>query len=598
MGVRVLPAIRALAISATVVTIGGACSVAELASTDSVPMVVNACEEDTDCAGAAANAGICTRGICVASSGNVQAAFVEVTPPAVAFYGAGDSFLIPLEGLDHGRWDHDLTLPSYAEVEGMLTTEANILGQLPSEACEQAFDSASGSLRVHVELSRSDALHGLPALSVAANAELTNEGWRFAENVPPGRYDIYATALSGCDEDFPPVFVSGQPLEAGEVTLALHVGALSTLSGIVSPPAKGSGHVSLGDWRVSLVEPGQGRLISTTGKLGESNPTNFKLRYQPLSDVSPLLLLTPPEDVVAPEILWDLSALDLDGDGQVSPNLESLDTSTVRVRGTMVDANVTPVAGASVRLRSEHLLGAAKGLSARYEAVATSDEEGTIALDLLPGTYQVVVTPPDQTKLAVTETLWEIARTPPVQAGRTVALEPRQELRGSAIEPLGSSPLSGASVTLLPSTIATPDYLERALNPATVNPRVASAVTDSDGRFAIAVDPGRVDLSVKPSEASGFPWLVRARMKVPRAPLGEMPSSFPVPLAGTLRDPGDNLVQRALLRVFAMLDDDSPSGLARSAEMLSGDGVLQIAEGRTDESGDFVLLLPSRLLSE
>jgi hypothetical protein len=571
----------------------GACSVSELENMSAAPKIVNTCEVDADCKTANTHRGTCGSGMCIASSGDIDTAFLEVIPPASAYWGAGDSFLVALDSLSHGDWARDISLPKHASITGRLTTSTGLLGEPPSESCAQIFDPSTQSLRVHLELSRSDAALGLPALTVSANAEKAkNGGWEFKTSVPAGTYDVYATALSGCDADFPPLFAPGQSLESGDVTFELHVGALSTLTGLVTPPTKNTDqHVSLAGWQVSLVEPERGRVISTTRKLNDSNPTNFGIRYQPLTNAAPLLQLTPPKDTVAPVVFWDLSVLDLDGDGQVEPSLATLDLSTVQVSGSVVDDGVNPVAGASVRIRSTQLLGAAQGLSARYETTTTSDGEGAISLPLLPGTYQVVATPPDREGLAIARTTWTIGRSPAHQAGRTVELPALPLLQGSVLDPVGSRPIEGIPVNVIPSTFGTSRFFDRILDTAPLVPRATSGFTDDLGRFSVGVDPGIVDMSAQPRESSKFPWLVRARVEVPADPLGPMFVSFPVPVAGTLRDPSGNPVQQALLKVFALVDSSSPSTPRGSPTV----GVLQVGEGRTDKLGHFTLLLPAQL---
>lgn len=570
----------------------GACSVSELESASAAPSVVNSCEEDADCKTTNTHRGTCGSGMCIASSGEISTAFMEVVPPASAYWGAGDSFLVELDNLSHGDWARDIALPKRANIiTGRITANAGLLGEPPSESCAQVFDPSTQSLRMHLELSRSDASLGLPGWSVTANAEKAkNGGWEFKASVPAGSYDVYATALSGCDADFPPLFAPGQSLESGDVTFELHVGALSTLTGLVTPPTNTTeGHVSLAGWQVSLVEPERGRVISTTRNLNDSNPTNFGIRYQPLTNAAPLLQLTPPKDTVAPVVFWDLSVLDLDGDGQVEPNLVTLDLSTVQVSGSVVDDEVNPVAEASVRIRSTQLLGAAQGLSARYETTTTSDGEGAISLPLLPGTYQVVVTPPDRAGLAIAETTWTIGRSPAHQAGRTVELPRLARLEGTVLDPVGGRPLGGIPVTVIPSAFGTARFFDRILDAAPLIPRATSGFTDDLGGFSIGVDPGMVDMSAQPRESSKFPWLVRARVEVPADSLGPMFVSFPVPLAGTLRDPSGNPIQQALLKVFALVD---PSPTPRGS---STGGVLRVAEGRTDKLGHFTLLLPAQL---
>ena len=155
----------------TLASVVEACAVEEFDAAPTTPIVANTCEQDVDCV-SESGSGTCGPGICVAATGDILAAFVEVAPPAAAVFGAGDSFLIPLEDLEHGRVNEDLILPAYAEITGKLTTPIDLLGNPPTESCEQAYDSATQTLRVHVKLSRSEAVQGLPSLEVAANAEL------------------------------------------------------------------------------------------------------------------------------------------------------------------------------------------------------------------------------------------------------------------------------------------------------------------------------------------------------------------------------------------------------------------------------------------
>jgi len=533
--------------------------------------------------------------MCVASKGAVDTAIVEIVPPASGYYGAGDSFLMLLENLSHADWSRSITLPKYTALSGTVGTTAALLGDPPSEACEQAFDATSGTLKVHVELTRSDAVHGLPSVSFAANAELTDSGWRFSADLPAGRYDIYTTVLAGCDADFPPLLTPGQILEPGDVTLETTVGALSTLSGTVTAPLRvpedPASFISLSGWTVSLIEPQLGRVISTQRKLNDSNPTNFQLRYQPLDGVSPLVQIAPPEGVTAPTLLWDLAALDLDGDGQVHPDLSALPMATVHVKGRVLGPNAEPIGGASVKLRTTDITLAPQGLNARFETTLVTENDGVIDVELLPGSYQVLVTPPNTSDLAITSAQWVIASTPPEQAGRSVELERAAALDGVVVSPAGSIPLSGLTVGVTPSVTAKKSFLDRSVAPLAATPRSTSGETDAYGAFSLLVDPGRVDFTGRPTADSNFPWLVHARVDIPAASLGTLSPTFPIPIAGKIVDPSGNPVQRAQLRVFALLDGTSTV----TRDLDGAQGALQVAEGRTNDSGHFQLLLPSTL---
>ena len=587
------------ALAAATVSVFGACAVQQFEQAGAGSLIVNACTTDDDCRTQNGADGICGPGKCIAAKGNIDSAIVEIIPAASAFYGAGDSFLIPLENLSRGDWSRSITLPNYAKLTGKVGADAALFGDPPSEACEQAFDAASETLKVHVELTRSDAIHGLPLVSFAANAQQKGSGWIFDVDLPAGRYDIYTTVLAGCDADFPPLLTPSQNLEPGDVTIETTVGALSTLSGTVSAPLRQqndpTAFVSLTDWTISLIEPGLGRLISTKRKLNDSNPTNFQLRFQPLDGISPLVEIAPPEGVIAPTVLWDLSVLDLDGDGQVHPDLSKLDLTTVHVRGRVVGPSVEPIAGASVKLRTTQITGAMQGLSARYETSLVTGDDGAIDVSLLPGTYQVLVTPPGTTGLAIAVAEWIIPRSPAEQAGRSVELLPLSALEGTLVDPVRALPLENITVGVIPSFTSPKSFLDRSVGPIAITPRAASGVTTADGMFSMPVDPGLVDFTARPSTEAGYPWIVRARVDVPTDSLGTMAPTFPVPIAGRVVDPDGYAVQRAQIRVFALLDPTEPGGISRDLSPKGGQSALQIAEGRTNDTGHFELLLPSGL---
>ena len=587
-----LPQMTALVLASWLLV---SCGVDAAESFDSGPRLINTCEVDTDCKSTAARDGVCADRMCVAPIGQIDKAYLEVVPPASARYGAGDSFVLVLEGVSHGSYASDLILPEYAVFEGMVTTLPSVLGEIPSDDCEQVYDPSSQSLQVHVELYRNETPNGLPGWSVLTNAErpVVGASWVFKGSAPPGTYDMYATAMGGCEADFPPLFAPGLVLASGRGgPLTLHVSALSTLSGTVTAPRKtGGDHVSLDGWTVWLVEPTQGKVISTTRKLNHGATTNFRIRYQTAADRSPLVQIIPPKEMVAPVVTWDLSVLDLDADGVVDPDLSSLDLATVQVTASVVDSGFEPVASASVRLRSTALLGASLGLNARYDTLATTDADGMINLPLLPGTYQVDVVPPDYTDLSITQAVWTVGRSPAFQAGRTIEVERKQTIQGSVKDPIDNRVFEEIAISVSPSLMRSTSYYERLFELPSVLPRATSSITGAQGVFVVGVDPGIVDIIAQPSESSKFPWMLHANVGVPRDPMGEMHISYPVLLAGTLRDPTDGYpVQQAKLRVFAVTNPGSSSSLPPQVDATA---VHLIAQGRTDKNGAFTLLLPS-----
>lgn len=566
-----------------------ACSVPAFVIEPGASPVSNSCEKDTDCAGV----GICANSMCHASGGELSQITVEVVPPASSYFGAGDSFLVTLQDVSSQRGKAvDIKLPKYAAVVGNVLLGSNVLGgPIPIE-CAQVMGS-DGSIGVRVDVSRSDAVYGLPAFRAAANATASNGLWSFALSIPPGPYDVYITMMNGCQ--LPPIFERGRVFEAGGASTSFTVPAISMLSGIVKLPLDGQMQpISLENWTVRLVEPAGGQVISTTRKLGASNPTNFRILYVPLAGgASPLLEISPPDGLLAPSVLWDLSVIDLDNDGQVGLDLGALSWSTVHVRARAQDqVSGGGLGDASVKIRSLQLNGANQGLTATYEATAKTAPTGDFDVTLLPGTYRVVVVPPSGSNAIAVER-WNVGASPSEQAGRVAEVRRSTNLTGSIVEPVQGAPLSGIQVELVPMPVVSA-VLAEALGLGSVVPRKVGGTTDGVGALLLSVDSGAFDFSVRPDDSSNYSWLVRAGLSVPESAgptmdLGKMKLGFPVVVEGTVRDPDTNLVQQGLLRVFALVN--RPSG--SSGQPLPA--AVQVAEARTDSGGHYRLLLPSSI---
>lgn len=561
------------------------CSIEELDADTGLGSVRNECQSSSSC-----GAGSCVRGMCVAASGDFDSIIVEIVPPASAYFGAGRPFLIPMSQVRAGAYDQLVQLPNYAHIAGRVTVEPTLLGEPISEACAPAYDEANQTLGVHVQLARSDGARGLPSGNYAANAEQKGAGWAFNTVVPAGRYDLYVTALGSCSVEFPPFLLTNQELAAGTVAMDLTVGSVSELSGQIRTP-KSTG--SLQDWTISLIEPDQQRLVSTARKLGTGASTNFdRIRYQPLPDnITPIIRLAPPSTIVAPTLFWDLSVVDLDGDGKIELDLSNLDLSTVRVRGRAETPEGSGISGATLSLRSTALQAASHGLIAVYHTSVQTQPDGTFELELLPGKYRLALVPPDDSALAITRTEWIVAPEPAEQAGRTVQAQGLALVTGTVTAPVTGQPFADMLVSATASPLAPSSAIEQLVNPLLVYPRNGSALTASDGSFSLGLDPGTYDLAAQPGSSSRYPWLLLPQTVVASEglALGELRTSLPVVVSGVLHDPFGNPVQQASLRVFAPVNtaEEKLDGLEAAS------GVLQVYQGRADDNGRFELMLPS-----
>ncbi len=564
------------------VSLFAACSVPATEAASTPTVAENTCSRDSDC-----NPGVCGAGRCVAAGTDLDPLILEVVPPASSHFGAGDSFLVEIDNpSDRSRSTaRDITLPRYATVEARLVFEPQVWDVLSSTPeCDQV-RGPDGSMGVQVSVSRSGRPAGLPIWSSVATAKSGDGGWEFKLSLPADSYDLYLTLLNGCM--LPPVWLRNVQFDSGTYSHpAFKVPSLAELSGKILLDDS----VSLKDWTIRLIEPTGGLPISTVDEPLE----NFLLYYVPPgAGVTPLVQVAPPQGVVAPTVLWDLSVVDLDNDGKVGLDLSHLTWSVTTVRARVErEASSQGMAGATVVLRSKRLAGAPEGLTASWETTVRSNAEGDIEAQLVPGDYQVIVTP-ESAADAMTEHTWTVASEPAVQAGRVLTVRSARRLTGIAVEPQGGSPLSSSPAEIVPIA-PTPGMLEIALGAAASSPRSLTAETGSSGEFLLPVDPGLVALLVRTPEESGFPWLVRSGIEVEVGgtadlDLGTLSATYPVMIEGTLRDPDGNLVQRARLRAFGLVG--AKGGVVAKGE--AARRALQVAETRSNESGRFRLLLPA-----
>jgi hypothetical protein len=123
------------------------------------------------------------------------------------------------------------------------------------------------------------------------------------------------------------------------------------------------------------------------------------------------------------------------------------------------------------------------------------------------------------------------------------------------------------------------------------------AALSSEGRFFVRSDYGTFDLSVRPSQETGFAWLVQPSVEV-TAPNQALPDdlqmTWPVVYEGTVNSSSVGRLPGALIRTYVYIGGDGEV-VSDPADATS---VLQVAETRADDEGRYQLLLPSRVGSQ
>jgi hypothetical protein len=484
------------------------------------------------------------------------------------------------------------------------------------------------TIQARIEFSRTGAVGGVPILGltnvpVTVDTGLNAGAWNASTSLIPGTYDIYIQPVSPSACPLAPRILRGVEVPAQIVPSSppatLELATHARLNGKVQRTGGGT----LVDWQVDIIEPLDGRVISTSARLGPTDGptpiTNFDISYQPLTPRptsansmggGPLIRISPPMTMAdtAPTVFWDLAAADLAGDGHCNLDMSGLPRTEqlVDVSGQVNNPGVR----SNLQFYSLSLDGAI-GLTAAFNKSVMTDNLGRYTTRLFPGQYRIVVIPvasgsdgdvvPPATKdgspapmgaasrpWAITESKQAITQ----DAAQTIdiALTAKRSVKGNAFA--GNHATAGATgatleafPTILPNEVGA---LKIALAQSPVLPPNASVQVASSGGFALPLDPGDFDLSLRVPESSNFAWWVWPAAHVAPDPNGQpilievarLP--FPVPLEGIITVP-DAVGVRKPLRGAAV---------RAYAKVPMSTGVTKVGDTRTDDMGRYRLRLP------
>jgi hypothetical protein len=219
-------------------------------------------------------------------------------------------------------------------------------------------------------------------------------------------------------------------------------------------------------------------------------------------------------------------------------------------------------------------------------STTTDPRTGAAAYSALvpQGDYQIAVRPRDASN-AVTVAMRAIGGQGNVMTGQDFDVAPLVAVSGKAIVADGRS-LAEAIVDVVPTACAaSADLTDSANTSDSCLPRPAQTVTEVDGSFGLAIDPGQYLLRVRPREGSRLPWNVQS-IVVGATPLliGEVLIPAPVTVGMQLTDsaagansPNNNPVPNAVVRVFT-----DPS---------SGGPAIELGQAITGSDGSFEMYL-------
>jgi hypothetical protein len=230
------------------------------------------------------------------------------------------------------------------------------------------------------------------------------------------------------------------------------------------------------------------------------------------------------------------------------------------------------------------------------QITTSTDPDGRFSVDLLPGDYDVFISPSSatgsDTPLSTSKELANVLSQPSgAQVSASWRLARAIQFDGR-VQSAGREPMPNVVVRARP--LASLVYEEEVYRYA----RPAAAITQGRGTFELDVDLGYFDLIVEPPAESGFAWvhsLNRVVRGEPERPVGPLQPSPPVPISGR--------VQYLATNDAGVLQDRPLAGAQVEAFALvtkgpGGRRAVRIAQTVSDADGGYRLALPPAVREE
>jgi hypothetical protein len=355
-----------------------------------------------------------------------------------------------------------------------------------------------------------------------------------AEAHPPQQYQVQAQKNGTYDPLFDPE------------------GALTLLDGRVTSALK----AGIPDVTVVALD-GQSRATLSTTTITDADG-HFTLKLPPSVVMPPppaaprpiVLVATPPKDARLPTLERKMSLPILAASIELPmPALPATTRLAYRVVGVSPSGAQVSIVGAHCQFTANVSDGSSDALTATSQVETETEADGTAVVDLLPAdggnrTYHVSVSPPAGSDFELTSTSVSVGHSDGYGAPIVLALRP--QLSGRVLDPHGT-PLR--NLVIQPG-LATVDG-SVALVALAAAPKIATTITDSDGRFALRLDAGTYEIGLIPPPLASLPWRwLDATPVTADTDVGDVVLSPGVMVHGLVKDAGGKPLEGADVKLY------------------------------------------------
>ena len=217
-----------------------------------------------------------------------------------------------------------------------------------------------------------------------------------------------------------------------------------------------------------------------------------------------------------PEATFVVDPVGLFEDGGLVSILTPAVDRAVLYRGTVEtvpEAGSRPLPDAVIRFTSVDILDDTTGIVGSYTTSTESEADGSFEARLLPGTYEVVITPVDlEGEFAVLRrediVINPTGEPPPAGADWTIMGQlfqvPERGRFSGTILTASAEGMRNAEVRA--RSLA--DDRDGTLDSAALYARSSTTLSDFEGRFGLRLDIGTYDVVVQPPRETNFPWTI------------------------------------------------------------------------------------------